>query len=134
MEETINHPSYYGGENNPYEAIKIIKALQLDFLLGNTVKYIARAGKKDKSKEIEDLKKAAWYLNEKIKELSERALVNTITTKEIRKNISELTNLYLSGSQKMKPTEWAKDILTDKELDEFVYLCINDLRYKHCNI
>lgn len=67
--EAINHPQHYGGADNPYEAIKVIRAWQLDFCLGNTVKYIARAGKKDPAKEIEDLEKAAWYLNERIKEL-----------------------------------------------------------------
>jgi len=66
--ETINHPEHYGG-NNTYEAIKVIEAWELDFSLGNTIKYISRAGKKDKAKEIEDLKKALWYLDRKIKTL-----------------------------------------------------------------
>ena len=67
--ESVNHPKHYGGANNPYEAIKVIRAWDLGFELGNTVKYIARAGKKDASKEIEDLEKAQWYLNERIKQL-----------------------------------------------------------------
>lgn len=66
--ESINHPEHYGGDNT-YEAIKVIEAWNLDFSLGNTIKYISRAGKKDKSKEIEDLKKALWYLDRKIKTL-----------------------------------------------------------------
>lgn len=66
--ESINHPKHYGGDNT-YEAIKVIEAWDLDFTLGNTVKYISRAGKKDKAKEIEDLKKALWYLDRKIKRL-----------------------------------------------------------------
>lgn len=66
--ETINHPEHYGGDNT-YEAIKVIEAWDLDFSLGNTIKYISRAGKKDKAKEIEDLKKALWYLDRKIKTL-----------------------------------------------------------------
>ncbi len=68
MKESINHPDHYGG-NNTYEAIKVIEAWELDFSLGNTIKYISRAGKKDKAKEIEDLKKALWYLDRKIKTL-----------------------------------------------------------------
>lgn len=67
--ETVNHPQHYGGDTT-YEAIKVIQAWDLGFCLGNTVKYIARAGKKDPDKEVEDLKKAAWYLNERIKELT----------------------------------------------------------------
>ena len=68
MKESINHPGHYGGDNT-YEAIKVIEAWNLDFSLGNTIKYISRAGKKDKAKEIEDLKKALWYLDRKIKTL-----------------------------------------------------------------
>ena len=62
MSEKVNHPDHYGGENNPYEAIKVIEAWDLNFHLGNVVKYISRAGKKSKSS-VEDLKKAEWYLS-----------------------------------------------------------------------
>jgi hypothetical protein len=62
--ETVDHPPHYGGKDNPYEAIKVIEAWRLGFCLGNAVKYIARAGKKGSV--IEDLKKAAWYLNREI--------------------------------------------------------------------
>lgn len=68
--EMVNHPQHYGGENNTYEAIKVIEAWSLDFCLGNAVKYISRAGKKDASKELEDLNKAVWYLNRRIKQIS----------------------------------------------------------------
>ena len=68
--EMVNHPGHYSfGNNNQYEAIKVIEAWDLDFHLGNTVKYISRAGKKDPAKEIEDLKKAMFYLERKIKNL-----------------------------------------------------------------
>ena len=62
--EAVNHPSHYGGENNPYEAIKVIEAHNLGFNLGNAVKYILRAGKKGRAKE--DLEKAVWYLKREI--------------------------------------------------------------------
>ena len=62
MSEKVNHPDHYGGENNPYEAIKVIEAWDLNFHLGNVVKYISRAGKKSENS-IEDLKKAEWYLS-----------------------------------------------------------------------
>jgi hypothetical protein len=64
--EQVNHPNHYGGETNIYEAIKVIDAWNLGFSLGNTVKYISRAGKKDPDKEIQDLEKAAWYLQHHI--------------------------------------------------------------------
>jgi len=68
--EMVNHPQHYGGENNPYEVIKVIDAWGLGFCLGNTVKYISRAGKKDTKKELEDLKKALWYLQHHINKIS----------------------------------------------------------------
>lgn len=63
---SVNHPSHYGGESNPYEAIKVIEAWELGFCLGNTVKYISRAGKKSADTEIQDLEKARWYLDHEI--------------------------------------------------------------------
>lgn len=72
-ESNVNHPGYYGGEENPYEAIKVIEAWELGFCLGNTVKYISRAGRKDPKKLIEDLQKASWYLNREIEHLRERS-------------------------------------------------------------
>lgn len=75
QEENVDHPAHYGGAENPYEAIKIIEAWGLNFNIGNTVKYILRAGKKlnkiedyGKSR-IEDLRKAAWYLNREIERM-----------------------------------------------------------------
>lgn len=67
--EQVNHPQHYGGQDNPYEAIKVIDAWDLGFSLGNTVKYISRAGKKGKDKELEDLRKALWYLQHHIETL-----------------------------------------------------------------
>lgn len=65
---SINHPQHYGGEDDPYEAIKVIEAWKLGFNLGNCVKYIRRAGRKT-SESIEDLEKAVWYLNREIQNL-----------------------------------------------------------------
>ena len=62
----INSPSHYGGADNVYETIKVIEANEFGFNLGNAYKYLSRAGKKDHEKTLEDLKKAAWYLNRAI--------------------------------------------------------------------
>lgn len=67
--EMVNHPEHYGGSENVYEAIKVIDDWGLGFSLGNTVKYISRAGKKGKDKELEDLRKALWYLQHHIETL-----------------------------------------------------------------
>ena len=69
--DNVNNPSHYGGVNNPYETIKVIEAWKLDFCLGNAVKYISRAGKKDPAKEVEDLKKAKWYIERRIQQLKQ---------------------------------------------------------------
>lgn len=70
--EMVNGPAYYGGIDNPYEVIKVCEAwgLDKDAYLFNVAKYIARAGKKDPTKELEDLKKAVFYLERRIKLLS----------------------------------------------------------------
>lgn len=68
MSDQVSHPAHYGGAENPYEAIKVIEAWGLGFCLGNTVKYIARAGKKDGNRRV-DLQKAAWYLQREIQAL-----------------------------------------------------------------
>lgn len=64
MSNAVDHPSHYGGKDNPYEAIKVIEAWGLGFNLGNSAKYISRADHKGAS--IEDLKKARWYLDREI--------------------------------------------------------------------
>lgn len=65
--EMVDHPSHYGGESDTYEAIKVIEAWGLCFHLGNVAKYICRTGKKDD--ELQELKKARWYLDRKIQNL-----------------------------------------------------------------
>lgn len=61
--ESVNHPEHYGGDST-YEAIKVIEAHNLNFCLGNSIKYILRAGKKDNI--IQDLEKAMWYIQREI--------------------------------------------------------------------
>lgn len=70
--ELVNHPLHYGGDTT-YEVIKVLEAWELDksFCLGNAVKYIARAGRK--GRQIEDLKKAQWYLAREIERLEKEA-------------------------------------------------------------
>jgi hypothetical protein len=68
-QEMVNNPDHYGGKDNIYEVIKVIEAWDLGFSLGNVIKYVGRAGKKNKEKELEDLKKALWYLQNHIKKL-----------------------------------------------------------------
>lgn len=71
MSDHINHPAHYTSAaaqcecGRPIECIDVVR--HMNFNLGNVIKYIWRAGLKDPAKELEDLKKAAWYLSDEIK-------------------------------------------------------------------
>lgn len=63
--EKVNHPQHYGGENNPFETIKVLEGTFSveefrGFCLGNAIKYISRCMRKNG---LEDLKKARWYID-----------------------------------------------------------------------
>lgn len=60
--EKVNHPKHYNAHPSGIECIDVVE--HMPFNLGNAVKYIWRAGLKDDA--IEDLKKAAWYVNREI--------------------------------------------------------------------
>jgi hypothetical protein len=66
--ESVHHPKHYGG-NTIYEAIKVIDAWNLSFSLSSALKYLCRSP--HKGSQIEDLKKAVWYIQHEI-ELLER--------------------------------------------------------------
>lgn len=72
--EMVNHPDHY--HPGTYEAINVIEAWDLNFNLGSAIKYISRCGLKPdaelskKEKTLEDLRKAAWYVNREIERLS----------------------------------------------------------------
>lgn len=70
--DKVEAPAHYGGADNPYEAIKVITAWKLGFKLGTVLKYICRAGKKPNEPELDDLKKARFYLDARIAELENR--------------------------------------------------------------
>ena len=64
----INHPEHYLKESG-FEVIDVIEAWNLDFSLGNAIKYIARAGLEDPDKKKQDLNKAIWYIERTISNL-----------------------------------------------------------------
>lgn len=63
----INHPSHYTLGN--IEVIDFIEDQVLGYHLGNVVKYVCRAGKKEGSDYVTDLKKARWYLDRQIQKV-----------------------------------------------------------------
>lgn len=71
--EMVNHPQHYNGDSQ-YECIKVLKAWMSEdeyrgFLRGNAIKYICRLGKKDEA--VQELKKAAWYIDKLIESFEE---------------------------------------------------------------
>lgn len=84
MDEIINdavkHPAHY--TDGKIEVIDFIEDKGFDFCLGNAIKYISRAGKKDPDKKIEDLQKAIWYINREISQISKPKPENTIINNE----------------------------------------------------
>lgn len=70
MNDTVNHPSHYN--DGKIEVIDFIEDKHLNFHRGNAVKYISRAGKKNPDKELEDLRKAVWYINREIERLERK--------------------------------------------------------------
>lgn len=62
--DSVNHPAHY--TRGTIEVIDFILDQQLDYLLGQVVKYVARAGYKDPSTKKQDLQKAEFYLKRAI--------------------------------------------------------------------
>lgn len=65
--DNVNHPKHYTGHPSGIECIEITR--HHDFAIGNAIKYLWRAGLKDSNNEIQDLEKAVWYIQDKIKQL-----------------------------------------------------------------
>lgn len=65
--DPVNHPSHY--TDGQIEVSSYIADKNFNFFRGNAIKYVSRAGKKDSSKEVEDLEKAVWYINREIERL-----------------------------------------------------------------
>lgn len=69
MTDNVNHPAHY--TQGSIETIDFIEDKGLNYHRGNAVKYITRAGLKDKTKEVEDLEKAVWYLQRDIRRVND---------------------------------------------------------------
>lgn len=71
----VTHPSHYN--TGKIEVLEFLEDQKLDYHLGNTVKYICRAGRKDPNKTIEDLEKGMFYLKRKLELLRAEAAGRT---------------------------------------------------------
>lgn len=66
MSDPIN-PAHYQGFSNGAQVIDIVE--NLPYNAGNAIKYLARAGRKDPTKHVEDLRKALWYTQREIERI-----------------------------------------------------------------
>ena len=94
IKKNTDHPSHYGGADNPYEAIKVLHewGLDKDAYLWNTGKYLSRAGHKDGNSLLQDLTKARWYLDYKIRLLEEQQKIVESVVDTLKKVPSEVTD------------------------------------------
>ena len=91
MEEQVNHPSHYV---KGIEPIEVIESWDLNFSLGNAIKYILRSPYK--GKQIEDLEKARWYIDREIERLKKER------DRDILQEIKNNTNLSADKFIKLK--------------------------------
>lgn len=93
--DPVNHPVHY--TTGKIEVIDYIEDQKLPYHLGNAVKYISRAGKKDKDKTVEDLKKAVWYIERYIRMIGENgsdtATVDSVDSTADAPNVSNGSNV-----------------------------------------
>ena len=78
-EDVVNHPKHYTSDPSGIECIQITR--WRNFNIGNAIKYLWRNGLKENNSNIQDLKKAIWYINDEIKRLEELNAKNNNTSK-----------------------------------------------------
>lgn len=76
MTDKVNHPKHYNSHPSGIECITIVE--HMGFNIGNAIKYLWREGIKENTPDVEDLKKAAWYIN---REIEKRTRSNKLESK-----------------------------------------------------
>ena len=93
VNKNVSHPSHY---NQGIEAIDIIESWELNFSLGNAIKYILRSPYK--GKQVEDLEKARWYIDREINRLKDEMVKKNIE-ECVRKTSFSMKNLENKGDE-----------------------------------
>ena len=96
----VYNPDYY--KTGKIEVSDFIEDKEFNFFLGNVVKYVSRAGKKDGNSAIQDLKKAQWYLNKEISRLETKDL--TVTLDNVEDNVVETATI--SNVSETEESKW----------------------------
>jgi hypothetical protein len=106
----VNNPSHYT-EGRSYEPIDVIEDWDLGFHLGNALKYISRAGRKDPASYRQDLSKAVWYLEKEMDKVHDQAVVAEMD------RVNQIPSTVLPGSDDDVPfydsemfAEYAHDV------------------------
>lgn len=94
--DPVNKPRHY--TDGKIEVIDFIEDKKLGFHLGNAVKYIARAGKKDPDKTIQDLEKAQWYIKRHIENLKASPISGIIKHYEETKEMAGCASLIFPAA------------------------------------
>ncbi|CAM3292035.1 DUF3310 domain-containing protein [Vagococcus fessus] len=110
----INKPDYYA--SGEIETKDFIRDKELNFFLGNVVKYVVRAGKKDKDKLVEDLKIARNYLDFEIEHVEKQEEVNDIDS-----------DFKIFSSGKQLDLRTTLDKLGYKKIDDLTEFAKNDI-------
>lgn len=110
--EMVNHPDHYKGKK--FEVIDIIEDYNLNFCLGNAIKYILRAGKK--GNKSEDLKKAIWYIEREIKnaETKENSLGNLYDNEKSFTKCMSCGKIFIANNGNMICNECKEKYVGDK--------------------
>ena len=93
VNKNVSHPSHY---NQGIEPIEVIESWDLNFSLGNAIKYILRSPYK--GKQIEDLEKARWYIDREINRLKDEMVKKNIE-ECVRKTSFSMKNLENKGDE-----------------------------------
>lgn len=122
--DNISNPFHYGGKDNPYETIKIIRALNFSYEEGNVFKYLSRWKKKNG---VEDLKKARQYLDFLIEY---NTPMNDIELKEKEKRYENLKERGSKPLTEEEPVHFIDVDLDNISQEELVEIFNNILKNK----
>lgn len=122
IKKNVDHPAHYGGADNPYEAIKVLREWQLDkdAYLWNVGKYLSRAGHKDGNSQLQDLMKARCYLDYKIRLLEKQQKIAESVVDTLKK-IPDEANDKLTTMPKKDINGYFYDPNLGGVCNDFVY-------------
>ena len=90
MNDPVNNPPHY--KSGGIEVIDVIEAFELGYRLGNVIKYVLRAGRKGDA--LEDLEKAAWYLDREIYKLETQWKEQELTKSAVDEGLGDRKNYF----------------------------------------